>query len=124
MNSQQPKYYNTSAFLGSGTYGPLVRPPSPPPPMAEAEQDDDPNNTTYSSNRGAEVNYLSTLGNSTETGEHATTETQMDDYLEPRANGKRKLLSFSVVFDAIIIGHFKDLTYLRLRTGNLTNVTN
>lgn len=105
VNSQQPKYYNTSAFLGSGTYGPLVRPPSPPPPLAEAEQDDDLDNTTYSGSREAEVNYLSTLGNSTETGEHATAETQLDDYLEPRANGKHVLIHFSVV----LLSRSKDL---------------
>ncbi|VDN95949.1 unnamed protein product [Rodentolepis nana] len=93
-NSQQPKYYNTSAFLGSGTYGPLVRPPSPPPPLAEAEHDDDLDNATYLENRGAEVNYLLTLGNSTETGEQATAETHLDDYLEPRTNDNKAERTF------------------------------
>lgn len=94
----QPKYYNTSAFLGSGTYGPLVRPPSPPPPLAEAERDDDLDMTTKRDNGNSEINYISTLDNSTTAGEPFGADGQPDEYLEPRARSKLGLNHALILF--------------------------
>ncbi|VDM32642.1 unnamed protein product [Hydatigera taeniaeformis] len=95
QQQQQPKYYNTSAFLASGTYGPLVRPPSPPPappsvppPLAQVERDDDLD-TMGSGIKDAEINYLSSLETSMD-GDEAVgggqRPLQPEDYLEPRAS--------------------------------------
>nr|CDS21907.1 epidermal growth factor receptor [Echinococcus granulosus] len=100
---QQPKYYNT-AFLASGTYGPLVRPPSPPPappPLAQVERDDDLD-TMGSGIKDAEINYLSTLEMSMDGVEGAgggEQSLQPEDYLEPRASadGKKRSGGFNAV---------------------------
>ena len=87
QQQQQPKYYNTSAFPVSGTYGPLVRPPSPPiqrqqPPLAQAEYDDDID-TMGSGNKDS----LSPHETSAKAVEGIGQPLKPDDYLEPRVKG-------------------------------------
>ncbi|VDD79757.1 unnamed protein product [Mesocestoides corti] len=91
--STSPNYYNASAFLASGAYGPMIRPPPPPPPIAEAEHVDD-----VELDATGDVSYLPTLDRpvgpksaDVSGGMRSSGSTKppidQEDYLEPRTSG-------------------------------------